>query len=230
MDEINTSEIKAAKTIFTGYESLQEKAKIVFVKPVEEGVVLVFVQTPFYARGGGQIADLGTIDQHQVIEVRNWDGFYLHLVDTKKPYQIGEQLDLIVDFEKRQNISILHSLAHVYWGEIERLLDTKFDQTYELITHDDATLEMVSTEEKFITPEILEEAIKIVDHDIKLSVPTSIYFENNDLDKRVVTWNGISKDYCGGTHVKNTSELKSVVILKFKKKAGKHRIKFTFEQ
>ncbi|ATZ16907.1 hypothetical protein ELUMI_v1c01820 [Williamsoniiplasma luminosum] len=228
MDEIKTSEIQQPVTIFTGYDSLQEKAQLLFYKEVEEGCVLVFDKTPFFARGGGQVADLGTIDGAEVLDVRDWDGFYLHVVNSKKAYQVGEVLELIVDKEMRKRISILHSLTHVYWGEIENILNSKCDQTYELITHEDSTIEMVTIDEQFITQEILDQAIEKVKQDIALAIPSRIYLEDNKPDKRAVTWENVSFDYCVGTHVLNTSELKPPIILKFKKKANKHRIKFTF--
>ncbi len=72
-------------SIFKGYTSLCEKAKIRWVKKTEEKLFLILDKTPFYAESGGQVGDKGIIESGNLI---------LHVVDVQKD---GERIVHIID-------------------------------------------------------------------------------------------------------------------------------------
>ncbi len=72
-------------SIFKGYTSLSEKAKIRFAKKTNDKLFLILDKTPFYAESGGQIGDKGIIESGNLI---------LHVADTQKD---GERIVHIIE-------------------------------------------------------------------------------------------------------------------------------------
>jgi len=239
---------------FVGYDTLNTKAHVIGlfkdgknVTNASGEVILIFDQTPFYGEMGGQIGDQGTIIyNNEVFNVLNTivfpNGQHAHIVDMKDVViNINDEASLEVDEEFRQNISCNHSATHLLNEALRRVLGSHVSQQGSLVSNDylrfdfnnyeNLTNEQILAIEKIVNDEIAK-------HNIVTTIETSldeakklgaqaVFGEKYGKVVRLVTM-GISKELCGGTHVKNTSEIEKFAILNLESKgSGIFRIEAT---
>lgn len=88
------------------------------VLEIRENAV-VLDQTIFYATGGGQPHDTGTVGGQVVVDVRKEGGAVLHvLAEGAVLPVVGAQVDLAVDWQRRHNLMRTHTAMHVLCGVI----------------------------------------------------------------------------------------------------------------
>lgn len=88
------------------------------VLEIRENAV-VLDQTIFYATGGGQPHDTGTLGGQVVVDVRKEGGAVLHvLAEGAVLPVVGAQVDLAVDWQRRHNLMRTHTAMHVLCGVI----------------------------------------------------------------------------------------------------------------
>ena len=88
------------------------------VLDIRENAV-VLDRTIFYATGGGQPHDTGSLGGQVVVDVRKEGGAVLHvLAEGAVLPVIGAQVDLAVDWQRRHNLMRTHTAMHVLCGVI----------------------------------------------------------------------------------------------------------------
>jgi alanyl-tRNA synthetase len=116
-----------AKTNFVGFteSTTQAVVKMLFNDKCESVETLtgqgyvIFDQTPFYAMGGGQASDQGTMafqgKTFPVLDVRKdlIKKYFIHAVDIDCPLQVGDEVTLTIDDEFRTRSSVNHSALHI---------------------------------------------------------------------------------------------------------------------
>src|SRR6056297_3806131 len=79
--------------------------------------------TYFYAEGGGQPADSGTLGGHDVVDVQKRDGVTVHTLGDVPDFEAGETVAGDVDDDGRTYSMRAHTASHVVYGAGRRLFD-----------------------------------------------------------------------------------------------------------
>lgn len=197
----------------------------------EEGDVIL-EKTPFYAEMGGQVSDTGTLKndsfEASVTHVgKSTNGQHLHHIVTKYgSLKVGDILNATIDEERRRLIERNHSATHILHSALSNVLGKHVDQkgSYvddEYLRFDYSSDRKLSTEElKKVQKEVndkIAEAIPEVTKVMSIEEAKKLGAEMEFADKygslvRVVTFGEYSKEFCGGTHVKNSSDIGLFVI------------------
>ncbi len=224
------------KTEFTGYTMISNEAKIqAIVKDGEkvefggtgDSVIIVLDKTPFYAESGGQVGDIGTITANNaVIKVRDTvkdnNGIWMHRCEiTEGTAAVGDRVKAQVDVENRYSIMRNHTAAHLLQAALRKVLGTHVEQAGQLVTADklrfDFThfsalsqdelkkVEALVNEEIFNGIDVVTKEMNI-DEAKKLGA-MALFGEKYGDVVRVVMAGEFSKEFCGGTHIDNTSKI-----------------------
>ena len=170
-------------------------------------------QTIFYAFAGGQISDIGTIGKKQVLQaVKISDSGIEYELENTDSLNIGDEVNIVIDWEHRYNLMKLHSAQHVVADLFEQItgINTTLGSN---VRANKATL-TYPTDEPLI--EILKEVEEKVNQFIKENHEVKRFVSDLDSNRWVYECGEFSCP-CGGTHVKNTSEIGDV---KLKRKSG----------
>ncbi len=228
-------------TQFLGYETLSANEKLQIISNGQEVVkkldqdqtgILIFKRTPFYAEGGGQVGDQGTISapsfSGEVIDVKKQNDVFLHFVQITKG-QVTEQAqcDLKVTNLKRRNTAANHSATHLMHAALRKVLGTHVTQAGSLVSSE--RLRFDFTHNKALTEAELQKIEELVNSEISQGqdvlneeMPYKAAIEKGALalfgekygDRvRVLKMGDFSTELCGGTHVKNTSQIRLFKIV-----------------
>ncbi|MBY7663693.1 alanine--tRNA ligase [Staphylococcus agnetis] len=221
---------------FVGYQTLQTESVITDIivdgqrqEKVDAGQTIYFVmdQTPFYAVSGGQIADKGIIQSDEfeievseVIKAPN--GQHLHTGQIKFG-QVYEDaiVHAYVNETERKAIMKNHSATHLLHAALKQVLGTHVNQAGSLVDSERLRFDfshiapMTSEEIQLVEQRVNEEIWKSMDvetkemaiEEAKSAGAMALFGEKYGDVVRVVDMGPFSKELCGGTHVKNTSEI-----------------------
>ncbi len=218
------------KTEFTGYESLEETAKVLHVSKLdEEGMYMIITdKTPFYAESGGQQADNGVIEGNgalgQVVDVQKQKNIFMHtvkVVNGVHNFFEGAEVKLVVNGSRRDAISKNHSATHLLQKALREILGTHVQQAGSLVALDRLRFDFNHYEA--MTDEELEKVERLVNAKISEALPADIKYMNMEEAKktgamalfgdkyesvvRVVSFGDFSTELCGGIHVSNVSQI-----------------------
>ena len=203
----------------------------------KEGYV-VFDKTCFYATSGGQVNDTGMIVcdafKARVLDVfKAPNGQHVHKIKVLSGVVKKGECEEIVDELRRKRIEANHSSVHLLQYSLQTLIDKSIAQCGSRV--DDVTLRFDFNCPTKLTDELLIKVEEKVNRLIKDKIKRVTTLKNiNEIDKsevmalfgekygdvvRLVEFDG-SKELCGGTHVKNTSDIKTFSILSFESKGS----------
>jgi alanyl-tRNA synthetase len=216
----------APPTEFVGYERLAATTGIALVEPEHAGALAKLEQSPFYAEGGGQVADSGIIawdggeaqvadvyrvGSDQVLEIRTED-------DLPKE---GTLVEALVDRETRHATMRNHTATHLLHAALRERLGTHVRQAGSAVRPDKLRFDF--THGQSLSPAELRDVEDRVNEWIKASAPVrwlemerpeaealgamALFGEKYGEWVRVVEIEGVSRELCGGTHVANTAEI-----------------------
>ena len=230
------------KSEFTGYSELITQTSIVALrkdgKAVERAVegddVEVFVErTPFYAESGGQIGDTGTITTQSG---------RLRIDDTQKPadrviahlgavvtgeIKLGEAATATVDAQRRSQIARHHSATHILHKSLRETLGKGVIQKGSWVGPDHTTFDVPLS--RAITRNELDRINRRVMEKVRAALPfhesqkpykeavaqgaMHLFEEKYGNVVRVVCFGDWTCELCGGTHVKNTADIGTAIIV-----------------
>ena len=192
----------------------------------DEGYV-IFEETPLYAEMGGQVSDIGSISNGNFSA--NVEGVSiapnrqnLHKISVNSgELKVGDIVTLEVDEIRRHNIEANHSATHLLHKALKIVLGEevtqkgsfvcedylRFDFNYNTKLTPNQLNEIENIVNEFINNSIKEETLVLP---IEEAVKTGAEHEFNEKYGdyvRVVTFGETSKEFCGGTHVKNTRDI-----------------------
>lgn len=229
------------ETNFTGYETLNERAKVTAVVAGERAVaqaeqgeeVEVFLdRTPFYGEMGGQVGDTGRISWASG-EAEVEDAFRpaRDLIShrariTKGVLKPGESVEVEVDAERRDAIRRNHTATHIIHWALRQVLGDHAKQAGSLVEPQrlrfDFTHFAPMTRDEMARVEELCNRKIIEDLPVRAYITTfeyarsinavALFGEKYEDYVRVVEVDEISRELCGGTHVGRTGEIGQVVI------------------
>ncbi len=123
------SKLDGLQTTFTGYETLQDDAKVLMILKDKEEVekakaneeaIIITDKTPFYGESGGQIGDTGFISNNEgkkiakVLDTQKHNKkTFMHFVQVLEDIDLGQTVTLKVDETRRKLLKAHHSAAHL---------------------------------------------------------------------------------------------------------------------
>ena len=237
-DEIDASIVSE----FIGYDTLSADDKILAIVSGSElkneiaggdEAVIITGKTPFYATMGGQLGDIGTIrtknGSFEVTEAVKLPSDRIGHVGkvTEGTIACGDDCSLSVCSDNRAKTCRNHSATHLLQSALQEVLSdsvhqagssqdslrTRFDFSYGQAM----SKEEIEKVEKLVNEKIQEgldvstEVLSI--EDAKKTGAKALFGEKYGDTVRVVSMGEFSKEFCGGTHVKNTADIKAFKIL-----------------
>jgi len=226
----------AQPTVFKGYDALAYDSVVMDIVVKGEGIapsikegqtgLVVVSETPFYAEMGGQSGDKGEILVNGELfakvlnTTKTGDGFYLHEIECIKEISKGDKVTLAVDKKNRLDISRNHSATHLLHKALKEVLGTHVAQAGSLVTNerlrfDFSHFEAMTAQQLKETERLVNEAVLnmlvIKTQELKIEEAKKLGAEAQFGEKygdvvRVVSMGDYSVEFCGGTHLTNTSQ------------------------
>ena len=237
-----TGDIKYAKleeqvgsTEFTGYEENECRAKILAFIDGEGYTDIVLDKTPFYAECGGQTGDSGVIENDnmkaEVLTTFKVNKLFVHRAKVMYgEITVGDQVNAKIDLPRREEIRIHHTSAHLLQAALIKVLGDEVKQAGSQVEENRMRFDF--TFSRAMTPEELFKVEEIMNNWIMQSLPvitdvmdiekakltgaTALFGEKYDDVVRVVSIGSapcISKEFCAGTHARNTKDLRLIKIV-----------------
>lgn len=229
-------------TQFVGYSEFSAKGKLLYIISSDEAgepillpmagvdadVILITDRTPFYATGGGQVGDIGTITGEHGLKVevkdttKTAEGIFLHhchvIAGSLEP---GMELDLAVNRPVRMDIMRNHSATHLLHKALRTVLGTHVTQAGSLVNAEHlrfdfhhmkpCTAEELRQIEAEVNRAILANYQSVTEvmpmAEAKKKGAMALFDEKYGDMVRVVSMGDYSVEFCGGTHLSETSQV-----------------------
>ena len=194
------------------------------VNSAKSGWVLLD-KTPFYAESGGQKGDSGKIDEVHILDTRKFLG--LNLSQFSGNLEIGQTGKSEIA-ESRKEIEKHHSATHILHSILRKTLGDTVQQAGSLV--EENRLRFDFSYDKAVSKKDLKEIENLVNMEVAKAIPQTTEILSVDKAKekgamalfgekygdsvRVVSFDKSSIELCGGTHIDNSSEIGTFLILK----------------
>jgi alanyl-tRNA synthetase len=228
---------------FTGYEETVSEARVagvlidgVSVASAHAGdeIELVLDRTPFYAEGGGQLADAGriTLVNGAIIDVRDVQspikGLVVHRASVVFGEVIpGEQAQALVDIDRRRAISRAHTATHMVHKAIREALGDTATQAgsenapgrfrFDFNASAALPLSVMSDVEARVNSLLIENlqvrAEVMTQDEARATGAMALFGEKYGEAVRVVSVGDWARELCGGTHAQSSGQLGLVKLL-----------------
>lgn len=238
-----TGDIKYAKveeqvgsTEFVGYNENECDAKILATVEGDGYVDIVLDKTPFYAECGGQVGDSGYIENDnlkaEVLTTFKVNKLFVHRSKLLNgEITIGENVRAKIDLARREEIRLHHSSAHLLQAALTKVLGNEVKQAGSQVEENrmrfDFTFSRAMTPAEIsktedIVNEWIAEGLDVTTQEMdieqaKLTGAVALFGEKYEDVVRVVSMgiggNCISKEFCAGTHARNTRDLRMFKIV-----------------
>jgi len=199
----------------------------VAVKSLDEKGEVILDKTPFYAEMGGQVSDTGMMKnaffEAEVTAVSvATNTQHLHAIEVKfGTLKVGDKVTLSIDSARRRLIERNHSATHLLHKALGDVLGTHVDQKGSYV--DENYLRFDFAFNRKLSAEELRQIEEEVNAKIAEAIPevTEVlpieeakkrgaemeFAEKYGANVRVVEFADFSREFCGGTHVKNSSDI-----------------------
>ena len=224
-----------SSSIFIGYDMDEIDGKIIKYRECKTdqdkvSYHIVTDKTSFYPEGGGQIGDIGQIILgDKKIKVNNTfrdAGEIIH-VTIELPNDLNSLIKLKIDRNRRTLIESNHTSTHLLHQALRKILGDHVEQRGSMISDkmfrfDFSHQNKISDSElsnvnNFVNEKINESIDLIEDREEDYQIATKngaigLFTEKYEDKVRTIKFND-SYELCGGTHVKNTSDISSFKII-----------------
>ena len=212
-------------TSFVGYDTVEIDTLVTAVRHLDDGRVAVLLrETPFYAESGGQVSDRGEIVGEDwrvdVVDVKKIDGRTAAIGTPTGDITFGRAIARVPS-ERRKDTERNHTATHLLHAALRSVVGEQVHQAGSVVEPD--RLRFDFTHHGPLKPEQLAEVEQRVNRGVWASVPVvleqkaykeavaggamALFGEKYGDVVRVVSIPGLSVELCGGTHVRNTSEI-----------------------
>lgn len=179
-------------------------------------------ETIFYAESGGQESDVGTMNGIPVLKAEKREQTIIYTLAEVDGLTVGSEVITKIDWPRRYALMKLHFAAEV-------VLEL-FTQTYSInkigahISAEKSRIDFewndnIST----LLPDFQIKAMSLINADL----PIESYFSDFELQRRCWEVKDFAKVPCGGTHLKRTSEVGSILLKRKNIGKGKERVEIS---
>jgi alanyl-tRNA synthetase len=221
----------AGDSRFVGYDTIEIDTQVAALRRLDGNRVAILLrESPFYAESGGQISDEGEIIGEgwrvDVDGVRKVEGRSAALGRLSGDFHFGPATARVPN-ARRKDTERNHTATHLLHAALRQVLGDAVHQAGSLVSPD--RLRFDFTHHGPVRPEHLAEVERIVNREVWRAQPVTwsempyaaarakgamaLFGEKYGDVVRVVEVDGVSMELCGGTHVRNTSEIGLVVIV-----------------
>jgi len=219
--DTTTSMCKISALLDEGFEIIDE------LHPKHTGWVLLD-NTPFYPQSGGQVGDKGVLEDFAVVyDTKKIHGLILSHIKAVTLLHVNDSVRAVVD-ESRFEIQKHHSATHLLHGALYEILGSHISQAGSLVEAD--RLRFDFSHPKALTSDEIAQIEQRVNYEIFSHIPSvtkimaideakqsgakAQFGEKYGDEVRVVSFGEASVEFCGGTHVNNTSDIGMLIITK----------------
>jgi alanyl-tRNA synthetase len=221
-----------ATTEFTGFDEDESEATVLEIHKQEEAQLVITNRTPFYAEMGGQLGDQGTLSvgetTYPVSAVQQLSAARAHSLPLDAKIAVGDKVKLSIDPNRRRPIEAHHSATHLLHWALNEVVSGDATQQGSMVSRNrlrfDFNSGALSSEQIDQIEEKVNASIEAGDAVSWIEVPHKDIQDRKDIQQffgdkygdvvRVVQiggqeqqLNGYSMELCGGTHVRNTSDI-----------------------
>jgi len=237
-DQLSLEGLPETELLYYGDDPEEFDAKV--LKSFDQYVVLD--RTSFYARGGGQEPDHGTIEGFDVVDVSKHGNIVLHEL-KEGTIKEGDTVSCVVDSKRRGDITKNHTSTHILNSSSRSILGSWVWQHSAFKEEDHARLDI--THHSALTDDEIVKIENLANSVVKKNMSVTIEnFDRGTAEQkygfkiyqggivpvksvRIVSIEDFDIEACGGTHVKKTGEIKLVKITRTKRiQDGVVRIEF----
>ena len=228
VEQLPLENIPETEMLFYKDDPMEFDAKV--LKVFDKSVVLDM--TSFYARGGGQEPDHGTIAGAKVVDVNKHGGIIIHEIEGQIPKE-GSIVSCKVDVTRRANITKNHTSTHILNSSARGVLGSWIWQHSAFKEADHARLDI--THHSSLTDQQVQDIENAANNIVVKDMTVTI--ENYDRGTaeqkygfkiyqggvvpvksvRIVSIEDFDVEACGGTHVKKTKDVELIKITKTKR-------------
>lgn len=226
---------------FVGYTENECDAKILATIDGEGYVDVVLDKTPFYAECGGQVGDSGVIEDTKtngqelkldVLTTFKVNKLFVHRCQiVNGEITIGESVKAKIDVPRREEIRLHHSSAHLLQAALTQVLGDevkqagsqveenrmRFDFTFSRAMKENEIAKVESIVNNWISQGLDVTTQEMDIEKAKLTGAVALFGEKYEDIVRVVSMGSgdkcISKEFCAGTHARNTRDLRMFKIV-----------------
>ncbi len=217
----------SAPARFVGYEELAAQTSVGAAEPLGDTAALVKLEeSPFYAEGGGQVADTGVIawegGEAEVEDVyRVGDDQALRVAAGRSPLAAGQRVTASVDHDARHATMRNHTATHLLHAALRERLGTHVRQAGSAVRPDKLRFDFThgaplgADEQRAIEDRVNEwikasrpvRALQMGRAEAEQMGAMALFGEKYGEWVRVIEVDEVSRELCGGTHVANTAEV-----------------------
>jgi alanyl-tRNA synthetase len=236
---------RAGDTEFLGYETTTAEGRVVAI--IRDGLEfdeltghgeaeLVLDRTPFYAEGGGQVGDQGTIREagggSELFTIEDTQkpvgGLIVHRGTLRGRLKVGETVQAVVDAERRAHTMRNHTGTHLLHRALRNVVGQRARQAGSLVTPDylrfDFPFDRALTDNE--KRAIEDEVRRIIREDRLVTIAfmsmadaeaqgADAFFDEKYAETvRTIRVEDYSFELCGGTHCRATGQIGAFVITK----------------
>ncbi|MEM7725584.1 MAG: alanine--tRNA ligase [Cyanobacteria bacterium P01_A01_bin.45] len=222
-------------TDFVGYTEPTSTSKVeaILVAGISEEeaeagteVQIILDKTPFYAESGGQVGDKGYISGDGIVvrveDVKKESDFFVHFGRIERgTLRVDDNVTAQIDWACRRRAQANHTATHLLQAALKKIVDESISQAGSLVSFDRLRFDFNSP--RGLTPEEIQQVEDTVNnwiseaHSAKIEVlplaeakargAVAMFGEKYGEEVRVIDFQGVSMELCGGTHVSNTAEI-----------------------
>ena len=215
-------------TEFTGYDELKTKSKITGLKRDSNSDLVILDKSPFYVEAGGQVDDAGLLifgeAKFNVVDLLKVENKIIHVIENDSQKMLRNDINLIakVDSKYRWDVMRNHSVTHFLHAALRKILGTHVHQAGSYVGPDHLRFDFTHFTKP--SPEELRDIEILVNEQLRRNLPlihhrnipfeeakkmgALMFFGDKYGDKvNVVQFGDFTMEFCGGTHVKNSSEI-----------------------
>jgi alanyl-tRNA synthetase len=215
-------------TEFTGYDELKTESRITGYRRDGKTELVILDKTAFYVEAGGQVDDTGCLifeeKKLNVVDLLKIENKIIHVIesDLKKNLKSGDKLIAEVDAKHRWDVMRNHSVTHFLHASLRKILGTHVQQAGSYVGPDHLRFDFTHFTKP--SPDELRDIEAMVNEQIRRNLPmihhrnipfeeakkmgALMFFGDKYGDRvNVVQFGDFTMEFCGGTHVRNSSEI-----------------------
>jgi len=191
---------------------------------------IVLESTLFYPEGGGQLADMGTLNGVKIVDVQKEGGVVLHKVENPLKFKKGDKITGVVDANRRKQLTQHHTATHVINAAASRVLGShvwqagahksvsgaRLDVTHYKAISESEVVEIESEANRIVKKGIAVKKLLLPREEAEKKYGFRIYQGGAvpGTELRIIDILGVDAEACGGTHLDNTKEIGGIKVVK----------------